>query len=141
MTARSAEVFELDPRLAEDTADVCRLALCRVLLSRDGNYPWLILVPERPGIREIRELEPVDRAGLMDEIVRATDALELLFSPHKINVAALGNVVPQLHVHVIARFTEDAAWPKPVWGAALARAYEPAALESRLAELRAALAD
>jgi diadenosine tetraphosphate (Ap4A) HIT family hydrolase len=141
MIARSAKVFELDPRLAEDTAEVCRLALCRVLLSRDGNYPWLILAPERPGIREIRELEPIDRAGLMDEIMRATDALALLYSPHKINVAALGNVVPQLHVHVIARFTEDAAWPKPVWGAAPACAYEPAALESRLAELRAAFAD
>lgn len=134
-------VFDLDPRLAEDTAEVCRLALCRILLSRDANYPWLILVPERPGIREIRELEPIDRASLMDEIVRATDVLELLFSPHKINVAALGNVVPQLHVHVIARFTADAAWPKPVWGAAPACSYEPVALEGRLAELRAAFAD
>lgn len=132
--------FDLDPRLAEDTAEVCRLALCRVLLSRDANYPWLILVPERTGVREIRELEPVDRTALMHEVVRATDMLERLYSPHKINVAALGNVVPQLHVHVIARFTEDAAWPKPIWGTAPARPYEPDVLESRLAALRAAFA-
>ena len=133
-------MFDLDPRLAADTEDVCRLALCRVLLSRDANYPWLILVPERPGIREIRELEPADRASLMDEIVRATDVLERLYSPHKLNVAALGNSVAQLHVHAIARFTEDAAWPKPIWGAAPPTVYPPETLERRLAELRDAFA-
>lgn len=134
-------MFELDQRLADDTVAVCRLALCRVQLARDANFPWLILVPERPGIREIRELGPTDRAILMDEIVCATDVLDLLYSPNKLNVAALGNSVPQLHVHTIARFTDDPAWPRPIWGAVPPKAYEPADLKVRLAELSAAFAD
>ena len=131
-------MFEVDARLAGDTVEVCRLALCRVLLSRDANYPWLILVPARPRLREIHDLSDDDRALLMAEIVQATRVLDRLFAPYKLNVAALGNAVPQLHVHVIARFEADPAWPRPIWGVVPPIAYEDAGLQSRLAQLRAA---
>jgi diadenosine tetraphosphate (Ap4A) HIT family hydrolase len=133
-------MFELHPRLEADTVEVTRLALCRVLLLKDANYPWLVLVPARPEIREIHELSPKDRAILIEEMANASQHLQNLFKADKINVAALGNVVPQLHIHIIARFTTDAAWPKPVWGVVPAKEYEPSALEERLALLRKALA-
>lgn len=124
--------FALHPTLARDTVEVARLALCRVLLMRDRRFPWLILVPERDGIREIHELSTADRAVLIEEIARAGEVLEKLFHPDKVNVGALGNVVPQLHVHVVARFAADPAWPGPVWGSGAAEAYP----ESGIAELR-----
>jgi diadenosine tetraphosphate (Ap4A) HIT family hydrolase len=128
--------FALHPRLAEDTVEVARLPLCRVLLMKDRRFPWLTLVPEREGVREIAELPPVDRAELIDEIARASDVLTRLFRPDKLNVGALGNVVPQLHVHVVARFSTDPAWPGPVWGSGTAVPY----VESELAEVRGRLA-
>jgi diadenosine tetraphosphate (Ap4A) HIT family hydrolase len=128
--------FALHPRLAEDTAEVTRLPLCRVLLMKDHRFPWLLLVPEREGVREIAELPPVDRAELIEEIARASDILTRLFQPDKLNVGALGNVVPQLHVHVVARFSTDPAWPGPVWGSGPAVPYA----ESELAEIRERLA-
>lgn len=112
--------FALHPRLAADTVEVTRLLLCRVLLMKDRRFPWLLLVPERDGVREIAELPPVDRAELIEEIARASDVLTRLFQPDKLNVGALGNVVPQLHVHVLARFSTDPAWPGPVWGSGTA---------------------
>lgn len=108
--------FALDPRLAADTLPVLELELSSLLMMRDGNYPWLILVPRRAGAVEILDLDPADRARLWDEIERVADALRAETGAHKLNVAALGNVVAQLHVHVVARFREDAAWPAPVWG-------------------------
>ena len=128
--------FELDAKLAADTAEVAQWDLCRVLLMNDANYPWLILVPARAGLRDLHDLAADDLAAMTAEIVRASTALEDLFDPVKLNVAALGNQVPQLHVHVIARRTDDPAWPKPVWGAAPARPYDDDALSTRIAQLR-----
>jgi diadenosine tetraphosphate (Ap4A) HIT family hydrolase len=134
------EDFTLDPRLRADTIEVDRWDLSLVLLMNDANYPWLILVPQRPGLRDLHDLVPPDLLRLSAEIVRASNLLIALFpddhKPDKMNVAALGNQVPQLHVHVIARFTDDPAWPKPVWGAAPPQSYSEAALAQRLRRLR-----
>ena len=108
-------------------------------MMRDGNYPWLILVPRRAGAVEILDLEPSDRARLWAEIETVAEALRAETACDKLNVAALGNVVAQLHVHVIARYTDDIAWPRPVWGAANARPYAPEQLLERVSALRAAL--
>ena len=129
--------FALHPRLAEDTVEVTRLPLCRVLLMKDRRFLWLLLVPEREGVREIAELPPADRAELIEEIARASDVLTRLFRPDKLNVGALGNVVPQLHVHVVARFSTDPAWPGPVWGSGTALPYTGGELEE-IRELLAA---
>jgi diadenosine tetraphosphate (Ap4A) HIT family hydrolase len=128
--------FALHPTLARDTVEVARLPLCRLLLMDDRRFPWLILVPEREAAREIHDLAPADRAELVEEIARASEALTRLFRPDKVNVGALGNVVPQLHVHVVARFAADSAWPGPVWGSGVAVPYgesELAAAKERLA--------
>ena len=132
--------FTLHPTLARDTIEVTRLALCRVLLMRDRRFPWLILVPERDSIREIHELPAADRAVLIEEIARVSEGVAKLFQPDKINVGALGNVVPQLHVHVVARFAADAVWPGPVWGSGPAEPCADAELEDLRARLRSALA-
>ena len=131
--------FTLDPQIAADTLPVTRLALCAVLLMRDANYPWLILVPARPGLVEILDLERSDRGVLMEEVVRAGDVLRESVPCDKLNVAALGNSVSQLHVHVIARTKGDVAWPRPVWGAAPQQAYAPGAAEALAAKLAAKL--
>lgn len=132
--------FELDARLAADTVAVVRGACCAVRLMNDAHYPWLILVPRRPGLRDFHDLAGADMADTVAEIAAASRALQALYDPAKINVAALGNMVPQLHIHVIARRSDDAAWPAPVWGAVPAWPYTEAALAERLAGLRAALA-
>jgi diadenosine tetraphosphate (Ap4A) HIT family hydrolase len=128
--------FTLHPTLARDTVEVARLPLCRALLMNDRRFPWLILVPERESVREIHELSPEDRAALIEEIARASQALERLFHPDKLNVGALGNIVPQLHVHVVARAAGDPAWPGPVWGSGAAVPYE----EDEREEIRRRLA-
>ena len=135
-----AASFELHPQLAADTVEVDRWDCCRVLLMNDATYPWLILVPQRAEVRELHALSADDLALATAEIVRASQALERLFQPTKINVAALGNMVPQLHIHVIARFEDDAAWPKPVWGVVPATPYDVDDLASRVAALRDAFA-
>lgn len=133
--------FTLHPTLARDTVFISRLPLCRVLLMNDRRFPWLILVPEREGVREIHELPPEDRAELVEEIARAGETLARLFRPDKVNVGALGNVVPQLHVHVVARFAADPAWPGPVWGAGQAEAYGDSEMEALRERLAAAFSD
>jgi diadenosine tetraphosphate (Ap4A) HIT family hydrolase len=125
----------LDPRLAADTLPVARLALCELLLMRDANYPWLILVPARPGLSEILDLDEGDRHLLMDEIAATAGALRGAVPCDKLNVGALGNSVAQLHVHVIARTKGDAAWPRPVWGAVPAKDYPAGAAETFAAAL------
>jgi diadenosine tetraphosphate (Ap4A) HIT family hydrolase len=128
--------FALHPTLARDTLEVTRLPLCRVLLMRDARFPWLILVPEREGAREIHDLTPSDRAVLIEEIAQSGKVLERLFHPDKLNVGALGNIVPQLHIHVVARTAADPAWPGPVWGSGPAVPYgqsEAEELRNRLA--------
>jgi diadenosine tetraphosphate (Ap4A) HIT family hydrolase len=127
--------FSLHPQLAEDTTPVGELALSRVLLMNDANYPWLILVPRRAGAVEIADLPDDDQVLLMREIAQASRALKAVSACDKLNVAAIGNVVPQLHVHVVARRRDDAAWPKPVWGATPAIAYAPAARDALIARL------
>lgn len=117
--------FLLDPRLDADTIPLGRLALSRVLLMNDARYPWLILVPERDGLAEIIDLPEADRVVLMGEISAASEVLKTLYGPDKLNVGALGNRVRQLHVHVLARFQSDEAWPGPVWGVGQAVAYPP----------------
>src|SRR5215210_7906147 len=128
--------FTLHPTLARDTLEVTRLPLCRVLLMNDSRFPWLILVPERDSVREIHELPPADRATLIEEIAQASEVLSRLFRPDKLNVGALGNIVPQLHVHVVARTAADPVWPGPVWGSGPAEPYE----ENELEEIRGRLA-
>jgi diadenosine tetraphosphate (Ap4A) HIT family hydrolase len=133
--------WSLHPQLAADTAAVVDLPLSRVLAMRDANYPWLILVPRCPDACEIIDLTTLEQAALMTEIAQASAALKTVTHCHKLNVAALGNAVPQLHVHVIARQTNDAAWPQPVWGAAPPRAYRPGVLEGFVTEIRQRLAE
>ena len=135
----AATSFALDPRLAADTHAVGDLSFARVLLMDDARFPWLILVPRRANLRELIELSQAGQHHLLDEVDRCAHVLQAQLRPDKLNIATLGNVVAQLHVHVIARFTTDAAWPRPVWGVGTAERYAAAALTSRLAELRQGL--
>jgi diadenosine tetraphosphate (Ap4A) HIT family hydrolase len=128
-------MFELHTQLAKDCAVVGDLALCRVLLMNDAQYPWLILVPRRADLSEVFDLTLLDQRQLFEEVSAVAAALAGFFRADKMNVAALGNVVPQLHVHVIARHKTDAAWPRPVWGANPARPYTDTELADRLAEI------
>ncbi len=112
----TSSAFALDPRLAADTRAVGELALSRLVMMRAVDHPWLILVPRRAGLVEILDLDDAERAVLFDEITRVAAALKAETAAHKLNIGALGNVVSQLHVHVIARFSDDPAWPSPVWG-------------------------
>lgn len=129
----------LHDRLKADTAEVTRLDLSLLLLMNARQWPWLILVPQRPEVREIHDLAAVDRAMLMDEITRCSRLLADLFKPDKINIGALGNIVPQLHVHIVARSKTDPAWPKPVWGTIASELYTPDELATRLADIRRTL--
>ncbi len=128
--------FALHPRLAADTVALGDLALSRVLLINDAHYPWLLLVPRRDHIVELIDLADAERVQLMTEIATVARALKEATACDKLNIAALGNAVPQLHVHVIARRTTDAAWPKPVWGAVPARAYADGEREQLLNSIR-----
>ncbi len=133
-------MFTLDPRIEADTIDLAVWPLCRVRLMNDRTYPWLILVPQRPDVTELHHLEPPDRTRCMQEVALAARLLEETTQADKINVAALGNVVPQLHIHVIARYKSDPAWPRPVWGVKEAEPYDEASLAHILRLLGPALA-
>jgi diadenosine tetraphosphate (Ap4A) HIT family hydrolase len=128
--------WSLHPRLEQDTEPVGDLPLSRLLVNNDANYPWLILVPRRPGAREIIDLDEKDQAQLMIEIAHMSRALKDVTACLKLNVAAIGNVVPQLHIHIVARERDDPAWPKPVWGTVPARAYDVGERERFIAALR-----
>ena len=132
--------WHLHPQLAEDTHPLAHLPLCDVRLMDDANHPWLVLVPRVPEAVELIDLAEEHQAQLMREVVLASHVLRVTMRPDKINVAALGNMVPQLHVHVIARYRKDIAWPRPVWGNATSQPYAPEALVARVEALRAALA-
>jgi diadenosine tetraphosphate (Ap4A) HIT family hydrolase len=127
--------WSLHPQLRAETVLVCDLALSRVLAMNDANFPWLILVPRRAGVTEIFDLG-AEQATLLSEVSLVSRVLKEVTRCDKLNVAAIGNVVPQLHVHVVARRKDDALWPKPVWGAASPRAYEHAVLEHFTAAIR-----
>jgi diadenosine tetraphosphate (Ap4A) HIT family hydrolase len=130
--------FALHPTLARDAVEVDRLPLCLVLLMNDRRFPWLILVPARSSVREIHELPAAERTELVEEIAQASQVLTRLFQPDKLNIGALGNIVPQLHVHVVGRSSRDDAWPGPVWGSGPAVAYEDCALAELTKQLTAA---
>jgi diadenosine tetraphosphate (Ap4A) HIT family hydrolase len=130
--------FELDPRLAHDTAFIADWQLCRVLLLDDARFPWLVLVPRREALVEVDDLDEIDNTRLMHEIRHAMKQLRGVVECDKINVGALGNIVRQLHVHVVARRERDAAWPGPVWGHGPAQPYSPEAREALITRLRSA---
>ncbi|MGO3926719.1 HIT family protein [Rhodopseudomonas pseudopalustris] len=132
----SAANWTLHPQLQKDTVDIGDLPLSRVLIIKDAHYPWLLLVPRREDITEIIDLDEVAQAQLMAEIARVGRALKEVTKCDKLNVAALGNVVPQLHVHIIARRTSDAAWPRPVWGVMPPLAHDPEELQLFISALR-----
>lgn len=131
--------FELDQRLQNDTVLVCDLLLSRVLLMKDSRYPWLILVPRRAGKSEIHQLDADDRRQLLEESCRVSELMLELFDIEKMNVAVLGNIVAQLHVHHIGRRPGDPAWPGPVWGHSAAVPYTEQALAERLLALQQSL--
>ena len=133
--------FALDPRLAADSIAVGDFTLSQLRLMDDARFPWLILVPRIAGARELIDLDEGDRASLLSEVTTVGRMLESLLAPDKLNVAALGNVVPQLHMHIIARYANDAAWPQPVWGRGERVAYTHEARDALLARLREALRD
>jgi diadenosine tetraphosphate (Ap4A) HIT family hydrolase len=131
--------WTLHPQLAAETAKLGDLPLSRVLLMNDANYPWLILVPRKAGITELIDLDDAEQTQLMREVTQTARTLREVTACHKLNIAALGNMVPQLHVHVIARFRDDPAWPKPVWGVAPAKAYAEDAQQRFMISLREAI--
>ena len=134
-------MFELHPRLNEDCITIGAFPLCRLLLMNDAKYPWLILVPQRGGIREVFELSEADQQQLLWESATLSRLIAEHFKADKINVAALGNMVPQLHIHHIVRYSSDAAWPAPVWGHAPAEPYSEQALDVMVTTLRELMPD
>lgn len=135
-----ARPFELDPRLAADSVSLATLALCELRLMNDARFPWLVLVPQQPGRIEIDDLNDADQRVLWQEVRHAGLALRQCAPCEKLNIGALGNIVRQLHVHVVARRTGDAAWPGPVWGCGGAEGYRPDELAARCDSLRRTLA-
>jgi diadenosine tetraphosphate (Ap4A) HIT family hydrolase len=127
--------FALDPKLEADTLELVTLRLCLARLMNDRRFPWVILVPARPRVSEIIDLDAADRMLLIEDVARVSTVMRDLFNPTKLNVGALGNIVTQLHVHVVARSAGDAAWPGPVWGTP-PEPYGPDDIERRLAPLR-----
>ena len=131
--------FTLDPRLENDSVFLCDWPLCQVRLSRNAAFPWLLLIPRRNNVIEIIDLSEADQSQLLVEIRKASEVMKKLYSPKKLNVANLGNIVAQLHVHVIARFENDEAWPGPVWGRNISREHETGMLAARMESLQAEL--
>lgn len=132
-------MFELHPKLAADCIVLGEFELSLLLLSKDSRYPWCILVPRRPALTEIHDLDRTGRIQLMDESCLLAETMTALFNPDKMNVAVLGNLVPQLHMHHVARYTTDAAWPGPIWGVGERQDYSGDDLAKTVAGLRLAL--
>ncbi|MCG6936579.1 MAG: HIT domain-containing protein [Gammaproteobacteria bacterium] len=128
-------MIQLHPQLEKDCIILGEFSLCTLLLLNDANYPWFILLPNRDGISEIHQLAETDRQQLLTESMFFCHCLEQVFRPDKLNIAALGNVVPQLHIHHIARYTTDACWPAPVWGAITAKPYNSLQLDHMKSQL------
>jgi len=131
--------FKLHPKLAADSHLVGKLRLCDVLLMDDSQYPWLILVPRKPDLREVYDLDLEDQTRLWQEVTECGQQLMQMTRGYKLNLGALGNQVPQLHIHVIARSEHDPAWPGPVWGVSPPQSYNQAALSSQITSLQSAL--
>lgn len=134
-------MFELHPQLAKDCIELGDFELCKFLLMNDANYPWFILVPQREDIQEIYQLNDDDQQLLLRESSFVAQVLTHYFYADKINMAALGNVVPQLHIHHIARYTDDPAWPAPVWGAHPAIPYTEEQLNKILDTINKAMSE
>ena len=130
--------FLLDERLAADTLPILSLGLCSLRLMNDSRWPWLILVPQRENIRELYELTPLDQTTLTFETTLVSEALVKTTGCYKLNVAAIGNIVPQLHMHIVARNVGDPNWPRPVWGFGGKALYEGDAADVFIDRLRAA---
>ena len=139
--SQALDMAELHPQLRQDCLLIGRFSLCRLLLMRDANYPWFILVPDREGISEIYQLSEADQVQLLRESSRLASVLAERFQADKLNIAALGNVVPQLHIHHVVRYRDDAAWPAPVWGRVPARPYTPEGSAAVIEILRQGLRD
>ena len=139
-----AERFQLDPAFEATSIALGGLALCEARLQNDARYPWIVLIPRSPNAREIEDLHPLNRARLMDEIVHAGRAVRAVgqalgLAVEKLNVGALGNVTPQLHVHVVGRRAGDPAWPGPVWGQGEAVRFPPEQLAAAVAAAKKGL--
>ena len=132
-------MFELDYRLENDCVWLGSLSLCRILLMKDANYPWVLLVPQRTGVNEIFQLDSDDQEQLVWESSFVSELLMKAFNGIKMNIAALGNVVPQLHIHHVVRSDSDPSWPNPVWGAVPPKAYTAHSLAERIETIQAAL--
>jgi len=139
MESSAKSEWQLDAQIAQDTAPVGDLPLCCVRAMNEATYPWVVLVPRQAGAVEILDLSESDRALLMEEISAAATALKAVSGCDKLNIGAIGNVVPQLHIHIVARRRDDPAWPKPVWGGAPPQPYAPPALGEFAAAIREAL--
>lgn len=131
--------FQLHPQLVQDCFNVGRFALSEILMINDSQYPWFILVPRRNQIKEIYQLNPEDRQALQAESCLLAETLAGIYRPDKLNIAAIGNLVPQLHLHHVVRYQTDIAWPAPVWGKFASAPYVPAEAEQRMSQLRTAL--
>lgn len=129
-------MVNIDARLQEDSIHLTDLSLCRVFLKKDAENPWLVLVPLRENKKEIIDLEITDQNLLLEEIRTCSLALKKIFSPDKLNVAVLGNIVPQLHVHIIARYQRDRAWPNPIWGTSSKQEWDSSKVEQQFSALK-----
>lgn len=137
-------MFELHPAFPATSEAVGDLPLCHVRLQADARFAWLVLIPRVPGVRELEDLPVRDRAALVEEVVRAGAAVRAVGEAlgrrvEKLNIGALGNVTPQLHVHIVGRRADDPAWPGPVWGFGTPQPYRPDAQDTALAAARASL--
>ena len=132
-------MFELHPQLQQDCLEIGRFKLCRLLLMDERRYPWFILVPERDGISEIYQLSDADQTLLLNESCTLARGLVEAFAGDKLNIAALGNLVPQLHIHHVVRYRNDPAWPAPVWGKFAPLRYNEAEMSALVARVKASL--
>lgn len=132
-------MFEIHPQLQTDTYIIGKFSLSWVLLHKDATYPWVILVPAREDMREIHHLDSDDQIALIRESSHLSEVMVDIFAPKKLNIGAIGNIVSQLHLHHVARYETDPAWPKPIWGLMPPRAYTEELLSHRLNQLRSAL--
>lgn len=128
-------LFKLDPQLEKDSSWICDLPLSQARLSNNAAFPWIILIPQKAGMSELIDLSSNEQTQLWHEITQASHIMRELFSPTKLNVANLGNVVAQLHIHVIARFNTDKAWPNPVWNSQVVAEYETSHQQKIISQL------
>ncbi len=128
--------FQLHPRLEQDCLSVGRFELCRLLMMNDSQYPWFILVPERANLQEIYQLSKIERGLLTEESCFLAENLATLYQADKMNIAAIGNLVPQLHIHHVVRYQTDKAWPAPIWGKFAAVPYTERQIADNLVKLK-----